>query len=142
MAHLDVVNFLRAAMLNAKGGSLERANHQFSQYSEAELDLPFARSSKTNRQVWQEYKDYRARWVEANSFLEQCFSYEFPLYLMRIGDGQKFLPLHRAGVVYDSGFERVEIGGLVLETDLSVRKITSDEEKKIKDIADRNSDSR
>ena len=66
----------------------------------------------------------------------------YPLYLMRIGDEEKFLPLQQAGVVYDSGMIKVEIIGKVLEKDFKVRPITKEEENRISEIADAYSDSK
>jgi hypothetical protein len=67
---------------------------------------------------------------------------EFPLYLMTEDGNMKFLPLRRAGVLADSMWSRVEIGGLVLNEDFSVRKITDAERNQIEEIADRHSDSK
>jgi len=60
----------------------------------------------------------------------------FPLYLMKIGDNlQKFLPLEEAGKAFDNGFS-VEIVGLVLLEDFSVRGITPEERLRIGEFAD------
>jgi len=72
-------------------------------------------------------------------------SEEFPLYLMREGtregEGRVWetyiLPLHKAGVLFDSGWSAVEIDGRVLEACGSMREITQDERIAIRDIADR-----
>ena len=61
---------------------------------------------------------------------------EFPKYLMEIDGKKKFFTIRDAGVWYDNGFMRVEIGGEVLEADFSVREITKEEREKISEIAD------
>lgn len=64
---------------------------------------------------------------------------DFPRFLMRIGEEMKFLPMHEAGVMFDSGWVRVEIGGIVLNADYSARIITLDERDEISRIADEHS---
>ena len=60
----------------------------------------------------------------------------FPLYKMMIDGKEQWLPLQRAGVAYDSGWSKVEIGGLVLESAGLAREITDEERGQISDIAD------
>lgn len=67
-------DYLRQAMQQAKGDSLERANYQFSRWSDTKLDEPYGQSGRTGRQVWQGHKDARASWKAANAFLEQMLS--------------------------------------------------------------------
>lgn len=64
-------------------------------------------------------------------------SQRFPLYLMKIGQNQKFLTMQEAGMAFSSLHEEVEIGGKVLEADSRVRDITEKEREQIRDIADR-----
>jgi hypothetical protein len=66
----------------------------------------------------------------------------FPLYLMKINEEQKFLSMQQAGVIYDSGWDKVEIVGLVLEANFSVRPITAEERNQIREIADKYSSSK
>lgn len=66
----------------------------------------------------------------------------FPLYLMNVGDKWKFLPLQRAGIVFDSGWEKVDTGKFVLNADLTVRPMTGDDERKISNIAETHSESK
>jgi len=62
---------------------------------------------------------------------------EAPRYLMVTGEGEeRWLPITRAGHLYDSGWTAVKIGGKVLEPDGAVRSITDAEKHKIADIAD------
>jgi len=68
--------------------------------------------------------------------------HEFPRYLMRFNGEEKFMSIQEAGMDFDNGFVRVEIGGLVLNEDFSVRRITSAEESEISEIADRHSSSK
>jgi len=72
---------------------------------------------------------------------------KFPRYLMSItmADGhreRRFVPLREAGVTFDSGWARVEIVGLVLEADFSVRDVTPDERSRISEIAEEYSSSK
>ena len=69
----DVKNaeVLRRAMQIAKGDDLERANHQFQNWDDAQLDAMYGQSGRTGREVWQDYKDDRAKWETANAFLEE-----------------------------------------------------------------------
>ncbi len=64
---------------------------------------------------------------------------DYPLFQMVTredeGEKQTWLPLQRAGVLYDSGWVQVRIGGLVLEGPGEARKITEDERKAIARIA-------
>ncbi len=60
----------------------------------------------------------------------------YPLYLM-YADGQgKFYEKHQAGALLDSLWQKVEVGGLVLNEDLTVRKITKEEDCELSRIAD------
>lgn len=59
----------------------------------------------------------------------------FPAYLMKVGDEFKFLTMPRAGVIFDSGYEKVEIVGYVLNEDFTVRKITEKEQDEIAERA-------
>ena len=61
---------------------------------------------------------------------------EFPMYLMRVDNVRRFMPIGRAGAVFDSGLQNVEIDGQVLESDFTIRPITDTERLKIRDIAD------
>jgi hypothetical protein len=61
---------------------------------------------------------------------------------MNIGGRRVFLPLEDAGITYDNGFLPVEIMGMVLEDDDTVRDITDEERNKIRDIADEHSASK
>jgi len=62
---------LRSAMRTARGDELERANRQFQNRSDAQLDAPYGQSGQTGREVWQGYKDRRAEWKVANALLEE-----------------------------------------------------------------------
>ena len=62
---------LRRAMQITRGDNLERANHQFKNWSDEQLDAPYGESGMTGREIWQEYKDARADWEAANALLEE-----------------------------------------------------------------------
>lgn len=62
---------------------------------------------------------------------------EYPLFLMHVDGQSKFYPKRQAGALLDSWFAKVEVGGLVLNDDLTVRKITKDEQNELSEIADR-----
>jgi hypothetical protein len=61
---------LRLIVRSAKGDDLERANSQFSSWSDAALDQPYGQSGKTAREVWQECRDERNDWHAAYGLLE------------------------------------------------------------------------
>ncbi len=61
---------------------------------------------------------------------------DFPLYLMIINGQGKFLPLRRAGIIFDSGWDQVDTGGMVLNVDFTTRPMTREEEREISRIAD------
>jgi hypothetical protein len=61
---------------------------------------------------------------------------KFPRYLMWVDGKGKFMPIQEAGVNFDSGWSKVEIGGLVLEEGFIARKITGEERLEISRIAD------
>lgn len=68
---------------------------------------------------------------------------EYPLFLMYINNVPTYLPLGRAGAMYDNGFADVRIGGTVLlDCEGNVRPITQADEKAIQEIADRHSASK
>lgn len=67
---------------------------------------------------------------------------DFPLYLIIVDGKQTFVPLSKAGVLFDSGWSRVEFGGLMLEKDFSVRPMNPEERQAVSDAADRNSNSK
>jgi hypothetical protein len=62
---------------------------------------------------------------------------KFPKYLMNIDGKRRFMPMREAGTNYDSSWSSVEICGLVLEEDFSVRDIIPEERSRISFIADR-----
>ncbi len=63
----------------------------------------------------------------------------FPRYLMIVDGKRRWLPLGDAGVVYDSGWVSVNIGGKVCEADGTERDITDAERNRISVIADEHS---
>ena len=67
---------------------------------------------------------------------------KFPLYRMIVDKKPEWLTLQEAGVVYDSMWVSVEIGGQVIEIDGTEREITKEERKQIREIADRVSNSK
>lgn len=66
----------------------------------------------------------------------------FPFYLIDVDGMKKFVPLSEAGVLFDSGWGRVEFGGLILEKDFFVRPMNPEERQAVSDAADRNSSSK
>lgn len=67
---------------------------------------------------------------------------EYPQYLMWINGERRFLSLREAGIVYDSGYDQIEIAGEVMESDGKIRSITDEERRRISEIADRVSSSK
>ena len=59
----------------------------------------------------------------------------FPLYLLQIGEKREFIPITHVHSVYQSPY-KVEIEGLVLNDDFSVREVNRKEEKELKEIAE------
>lgn len=58
----------------------------------------------------------------------------FPLYLIKVGDKRRFLPLPRAVEAYDQWMHAL-LEGLVLEQDFSLREILPEEAKRISTLA-------
>lgn len=67
----DKQEFIRRAMINAKGDDMERASLGFKRYSEEQLKAEYGQSGKTAQEVWNEYKSARAQWEDANEYLER-----------------------------------------------------------------------
>ena len=69
---------------------------------------------------------------------------EFPRYLMLLGDNRDrfWMLIHEAGRTYDSGLVRVEIGGSVMDSEVTEREITDEERERIVQIADNHSASK
>lgn len=61
---------------------------------------------------------------------------DWPKYRMVVNGQAEWLSIRKAGIVYDSGWVRVSIGGQVMEENGDVRDITSAERMQISDIAD------
>jgi len=55
---------------------------------------------------------------------------------MIVDDKLTYMTMRDAGIIYDSGFVKVEIDGQVLLSDFSTRPITDEERDKIREIAD------
>lgn len=71
MTNSDKAAIIRRAMQNAKGDNLERTNYAFGNLPDAELDKQHGQSGQTRRGIWQGYKDDRAKWEEANAYLNE-----------------------------------------------------------------------
>ena len=65
----EAAHTLRQFVEHARGDDLERANLAFSHVSD--LDVEYGQSGKTIRQVWDEYKQYVAKWEAASALLKQ-----------------------------------------------------------------------
>lgn len=61
---------------------------------------------------------------------------DFPLFLIIVDGKKKFVPLKEAGILFDSGWQQVDTGGLMLEKDFSVRPMTKEEERAVSNTAD------
>ncbi len=72
MSNQEEKDYVIHAMRNAKGDDLERANIAFGDFTEKELDEPHGQSGRTRREVWQDYKDDRAKWYKAFHWLENA----------------------------------------------------------------------
>ncbi len=80
--------------------------------------------------------------AEAHEEIIEALKKAEPMFLMRFDGGRRFMTIKEAGVGFDTWRELVEIIGLVLEPDGSVRDITLQERVKIRDIADAYSSSK
>jgi hypothetical protein len=60
----------------------------------------------------------------------------FPRFLMKIGEEKKFLSLHKAALALSDERGPVDILGLALECDLTVRDISTEEMLRIVTISD------
>ncbi|MDP1689079.1 MAG: hypothetical protein Q8L47_03025 [bacterium] len=67
---------------------------------------------------------------------------QFPLYRMIVNKKPEWLTLREAGIVYNSMWVSVKVGGQVLEVDWTEREITKEERNQIREIADRVSESK
>lgn len=61
---------------------------------------------------------------------------EWPKYRMIINGTPKWLPIKKAGIIYDDSWRPVSIGGQVMEQNGTLRDITPAERAKIVDIAE------
>jgi ribosomal protein S19E (S16A) len=61
---------------------------------------------------------------------------EFPQFLMSVDGARTFMPIGRAGAVFNSYLQKVSIVGLVQEANGNVRDITPEERDRIRQIAD------
>lgn len=62
---------------------------------------------------------------------------KYPLFLLYVDNVPKYLPLGRAGAMYDCGFVDVRIGDTVLlDCDGNVRAVTQADREAIREIAD------
>jgi len=62
--------------------------------------------------------------------------HEFPLFKMLFDDTEHWVSIKRAVAMYKSGFDRVEIGGLVLDDEGATRPIADKERAIISEIAE------
>lgn len=60
----------------------------------------------------------------------------YPLYLMLVDGDRRWMSLREAGITFDSGWVKVEIGGWVRDTETTERPITQEERNRISEIAD------
>lgn len=63
-------------------------------------------------------------------------SNDYPKYLIITNGRRQWLPLRQAGIAWDNGWAKVEMGSFVLEADGTERPITAAEQVQIQDIAD------
>ena len=64
-------------------------------------------------------------------------SADFPKYLIKINDEQRFLSFREALGAHNSAFSRGDFGEYILNEDFSVRKMTSDDKSRILIASDR-----
>jgi len=97
----------------------------------------------TNRELIQQYAaavrtGNHGRVAQLGEQLEgRMARWDAPRYLMREGEQQVLLLIEQAGALYSSLWTDVAIAGLVVEPDgRTVRAITDEERRRIRDIAD------
>ena len=73
--------------------------------------------------------------IAEHEVIQETMKAKPPMFLMQVGDEKKFMQIRQAGQVYNSDWEQVSIIGIVFESDGSVRDITGEERRKIRDIA-------
>lgn len=66
----------------------------------------------------------------------------YPLYEMFIDGERRLMPLGEAGVMYDNGYCKVDIGSVVMVNDHELRDLTDSDRRQIRDGADAYSNSR
>ena len=70
MTTKEILSYILEVLGRTKGDDLERANRAFGRMTEAELDRQWGQSGMTARQVWDGYKADRAKWTEAEQWVE------------------------------------------------------------------------
>jgi len=63
-------------------------------------------------------------------------SKSFPRIGLKVNGEQIFVPMNDAAVHWDSGYDKVELSGGVLEENLTARPITNDEQSTLQRLAD------
>jgi hypothetical protein len=79
--------------------------------------------------------------MEVPDYIAEMLEEAKPRYQMVVNGNEEWHPIRDAGVVYDSGWVPVSIGGSVRELDLT-RDITDEERRRIADMADEYSGSK
>ena len=72
---------------------------------------------------------------EVPYFVDELLAQSRPLYQMLVDGREEWHPIREAGIVYDSGWVPVHIGGTVKELD-TTRDVTEEERKQIAEIAE------
>jgi hypothetical protein len=79
--------------------------------------------------------------MEVPDYIDDILEQAQPRYQMMVDGNEEWHPIRNAGVVYDTGWVPVSIGGEVRELDIT-RPITDEERLRISDIADEYSGSK
>lgn len=68
---LEQRDYILRCIGRTDGDDLERANMAFGNATDEQLDAPYGQSGKTARQIWDDYKDRRAKHVAAYAALQE-----------------------------------------------------------------------
>jgi len=74
MNKAELQQIVRGAMSQAHGDDLERANYAFRGLTAEQLKLPHGQSGKSREEIWNGYKEHRAKHEEAARYIERLMS--------------------------------------------------------------------
>lgn len=66
--------YIREALNRMDDNGIDRAYFTFGHMTQEQLDQPYGKSGKTNREIAFEYYDYYLNYLEASDYLEELFN--------------------------------------------------------------------